>query len=249
MKLRKNLLSKGTIKKVVKQDKITTMQKELDAVNGTRILIFEANTIEELFSIFALVLGVTGLIIFLGLLNGGSIKGIMLLLFGVVIVSYAQYRTPIDKYKESFMKDNELPTIIDTLIAGLDSGITLMNIFNYISKTQNSNSAKLIRECFAKVSSGENFNVALKEASEKSFNHYFIRMAQIIKKADTSTLGLSDQLRELQIDIEEERLNMKMERVNKLDNALFFPILLGYFIPLVLMIVLPFLTQFQKLQM
>lgn len=249
MKLRRNLLSKGTIRKVVKQDTLTNMQKELDSINGTRILIFEAKTIEELFSIFSLIIGATSLIIFLGLLNGGSIKGIILLLFGVIIVSYAQYRMPIDKYKESFMKDNELPAIMDTLIAGIDSGMTLMSIFNYIAKTKNSNSAKLIKECFAKVSSGENLNTALQEISEKSFNHYFIRMTQIIKKSDTSTVGISDQLRELQTDIEEERYNMKMENANKLDNALFFPILLGYFIPLVLMIVLPFLSQFQKLQL
>lgn len=249
MRLRKNLLSYGTINKVVKSDRLEIMQKELNAVGGTKILFFDVKSIEELFSSFALIIGFTLFVIFMAILNKSSLKSVIILLIGIVIVCYAQYRKPIDKYKDSFMKDIELPSAIDTIISGLDSGLPLMYIFNYIKKNKSGNTSNLISECVANVDAGEDFHKALKDISEKSFNSYFIRMALIIKKSDTSTLGLSEQLLELQKDIEEERLNKKNEKVNKLDNALFFPILLGYFIPLVLMIVLPFLAQAKSLQL
>lgn len=249
MNLNKNLFSKGTIKKLIKQDKFEEMQKELDAVNGTRVLIFNAKTVEELFSIFALIFVAVTMLISIAIINKGSMKGAVILVIGIVIVCYVQYRKPIDTYKESFMKDNELPSTLDTLIAGLDAGSPPMATFNYIKRNKRSNTSALIAECVASVNTGVGFNTALKNAAEKSFNHYFIRIAQIIKKSDISTVGLSVQLRELQKDIEEERINVKNERVDKLDNALFFPLLLGYFVPLVIMIVLPFIYQFTSMNL
>lgn len=248
MKLNKNLFSKGTINKVVKEDKMNRIQKELDAVNGVKVLFFEVTTIEELFSAFATSIGIVLFLIFVAILNKSSIKAILCLITGIGILCYAQYRGPIDKYKENFMNDDELPMVLDTIMAGLDAGLPLMNIFTYISKYKKSNTAKLISECVARVNAGNDFNKSLEFVAEKSFNHYFIRMAKIVKKADTSTTGLSTQLRELQKDIEIDRINKKNERVEKLDNALFFPILLGYFVPLVLMIILPLFSQIKNIQ-
>ncbi|WP_279145558.1 MULTISPECIES: type II secretion system F family protein [Clostridium] len=249
MKLHKNLFSRGTINKIVKKDKLEIMQKELDAVGGTKVFVFEVSTVEELFSAFALVIGFAIFMIFAAIINKSSAGAVFVFIIGLVLICYAQYRKPIDNYKESFMKDNELYGTMDTIISGLDAGEPLMYILQYISLHKKGNTAKLISECVARVNTGTDLNVALYDAAEKSFNHYFMRMALIIKKADTSVVGLSDQLRELQKDIEDERHNKKNERVEKIDNGLFFPILIGDFIPLILMIILPFFSEFQKISM
>ncbi len=73
-------------------------------------------------------------------------------------------------------------------------------------------------------------------------------MALIIEKTDRSVINLDKQLEYLQQDMEEERINIKTEHADKLDNALFFPMLIGYFIPLIIMILVPLLRQMTKLQ-
>lgn len=248
MKLKKTFINEDTIKKVITPSKLDIINKEISAVGGVKILIFDvSNAIELLSAFFAIILAIT-VIIICGIFNHASLKAIVMLLVGVLIVSYCQYKKPIDNYKKSFLKDTELPVILETIIQGLNAGLPIENVFRYIKKNKTGNTAKLIAECIDKNDSGMDFNTALKEVADKSLNRYFIRMYKIIKKSDISVLGLSEQLSALQIDIEEDRLNLKEHIASNLDNALYFPILIGYFVPSVAMIFISLLQQTTKMQ-
>lgn len=248
MKIKNPFLKDKIIKKVIKEDKFDKINREMHAIGKLDIFGIEVTSVSELFSFIAIVWGILSVILLLALLNKSNLKALIILLIGTNILLYAKIKDPIDKYKESFLKDNELPAVLETLIQGLQIGMPVYSILLYISNNKKGNTADLINLCVTKVNSGMDINKALREVSEKSLNDYFLRMALIIEKTDRSVMNLDKQLEYLQQDMEEERINIKTEHADKLDNALFFPMLIGYFIPLIIMILVPLLRQMTKLQ-
>jgi len=101
--------------------------------------------------------------------------------------------------------------------------------------------ADIIRDAVNNINAGISVEESLKKSAEKSMNKYFKRAVNILIKTGESPQGLSKQLNDLYEEIEEEKINQKTEKAAILDNSLFFPIFLGYLIPLILMIMLPFI--------
>ena len=243
-------IKKDTIKRTIGNDLFVTIDKELKNVGGTKILyVFFVNSIEELFSVFALVATFLFLLIFYSTISGDSPTRAILISVGIAVLTYVTYRKPIDAYKESFMKDSELPAILNTISDALSVGMPVENILNYIAENKKGHTADLIRFTINNINAGVSVENALKEAAEKSMNTYFKRAANVLIKTSETPEGLAQQIAELYEEIEEEKLNIKTEKAAVLDNTLFIPILIGFIIPLLVIVLLPFVNMGLSLNM
>ncbi|APU87143.1 hypothetical protein [Clostridium botulinum] len=124
------------IKKVIKEDKFDKISREMHAIEKLNIFGIEVTSVSELFSFIAIVWGILSVILLLALLNKSNLKALIILLIGTNILLYAKIKDPIDKYKESFLKDNELPAVLETLIQGLQIGMPVYSILLYISNNK-----------------------------------------------------------------------------------------------------------------
>lgn len=229
------------IKKMIGNDLFEKLDKEIKNIGQIKVLyFFNVTSIEELFSVFMLIASLLLVFMFYEILSGTPIIRMLLIITGVSITTYVTYRKPIDEYKERLMKDNELPTILNTLADGLSVGMPIENIFEYISRNKKGYMVEIIKDALNNINAGISVEESLKKSAEKSMNKYFKRAVNILIKTGESQQGLSKQLNDLYEEIEEEKINQKTEKAAILDNSLFFPIFLGYLIPLVLMIMLPF---------
>jgi tight adherence protein C len=236
-------IKRETIRKTIGDDLFVKLDKELKNVGGTKILyVFPVNSIEELFSAFALIAVFLVVLLFYAVVSGTPLSRVIFLIIGTAILSYVTYKKPIDTYKDNFMKDNELPAILNTIADALSVGMPVENILTYIAENKKGQTADLIRITVNKINAGIPAENALKEAAEKSMNPYFRRAVNILIKTNETPQGLAKQITDLYEEIEEEKLNIKTEKAAVLDNALFFPILIGFIIPLLVMVLLPFVN-------
>lgn len=236
-------IKRETIRKTIGDDLFVKLDKELKNVEGVKILhIFPVNSVEELFSVFALIAAFLVVLLFYAGISGIPLSRVIFLIIAVVILSYVTYRKPIDTYKDNFIKDNELPAVLNTIADALSVEMPVENILTYIAENKKGQTADLIRITVNKINAGISIENALKEAAEKSMNPYFKRAVNILIKTNETSQGLAKQITELYEEIEEEKINKKTERAAVLDNALFFPILIGFIIPLVVIVLLPFVN-------
>ncbi len=136
MKIKNPFLKDKIIKKVIKEDKFDKINREMHAIGKLDIFGIEITSVSELFSFIAIVWGILSIILLLALLNKSNLKALIILLIGTNILLYAKIKDPIDKYKESFLKDNELPAVLETLIQGLQIGMPVYSILLYISNNK-----------------------------------------------------------------------------------------------------------------
>jgi len=122
-----------TIKKMIGSDLFEKLDKEIKNIGQIKMLyFFNVTSIEELFSVFMLIASFLLVFMFYEILSRVPIIRILLVVAGVSIMTYVTYRKPIDEYKERLMKDNELPSILNTLADGLSVGMPVENIFEYM---------------------------------------------------------------------------------------------------------------------
>lgn len=235
-------INEATVRKMIGNDLFDRLDREIKNIGKIKVFyFFNVSSIEELFSAFMLISGFLLAFIFYGILSGIPVIRILLVVTGVVIMTYVTYRKPIDEYKERLMKDNELPAILSTIADGLSVGMPVENILEYISNNKKGYTADIIRNALNSINAGISMEESLKESAQKSMNKYFKRAVNILIKSGESVQGLSKQINDLYEEIEEEKINQKTEKAAILDNSLFFPIFLGYLIPLLIMIILPFI--------
>lgn len=235
------LIKEKTIKKAIGDDLFTRLDKEIKNTGKIRILyFFTVTSIEELFSAFILIAGFSLTLLFYAFLTGVGVSRVLFLIVGIAVMTYVTYRKPIDEYKERLMKDNELPAVLSTIADGLSVGMPVENILMYIAENKKGYMADIIRNAVNNINAGISLEQSLKESAEKSMNKYFKRAVNILIKTNETSQGLSKQITDLYEEIEEEKINKKTEKAAVLDNALFFPILIGFIIPLLIMVLLPF---------
>jgi tight adherence protein C len=242
------LLKEKTIKKVTGDDFFTKTDKEIKAVGKVKVLVFDVTSAEELFTAFSLILGFS-LILFLLLLifNPALIKPFLIIIIGLPIGAYLSYKDPIDKHKKRLMADNELPAILETFVSGLSVGMPVENIMRYIVENKKGYMKEIIQEALQKADAGVPLFVSLEEAAEKSLNKYFKRAVKILAKTSETSEGLAAQLEELLKDMEEDRINKKTEKAAVLDNVIAIPILIGFFVPLLIFTIFPFIVSFSSI--
>lgn len=185
--------------------------------------------------------------LFLLLFYPALFKAFLIVIVGLPIGAYLGYRDPIDKYKKRLMADNELPAILETFVSGLSVGMPVENVMRYIVENKKGYIKEMIQEALQKVDAGIPLFVSLEEAAEKSLNKYFQRAVKILAKTSETSQGLAEQLDELLKEIEEDRINEKSSRASVLDNVMAIPVLLGFFVPLFVFVIFPFIVSFTNI--
>jgi len=239
---RVNFVKKGIAEKVVGENLYSRIDRDLRNVGGARLFIFEVKTAEEFFSAVVVLAGFLLLIIALGIVRGISPVMLIIGAAGFAILIYVNYQKPIDEYKARLMRDSELPAVVNVLVQGLSVEMPVENILQYIAENKTGVMRDIIKDAVDRLNLGVPLEVSLQEAADKSMNKYFQRVVRVLMKSRESPRGLAAQLQDILNDIEEERLNTKMKRATVLDNGLFVVVFLGYFIPLLVMIMIPLLV-------
>jgi len=239
---RVNFVKKGTAEKIAGEKLYRRINRDLENVGGARLFIFEVKTAEEFFSALAVLIGFLLLLIVVGISRGIDAKMLIIGATGFGITIYVNYQKPIDNFKDRLMKDNELPAIVNVLVQGLTVEMPIINIMKYIADNKKGTLRDIIQDAVDRINTGVPLDVSLQEAADKSMNKYFQRVVRILMKSKESPKGLAAQLQDVLTDIEEERLNTKLKRATILDNGLFFVVFIGYFIPLLAMILTPFIS-------
>jgi len=225
---------------------IDKWDKELKAVGGVRILFFKVGDILELFSAAVLIFGILAAVTVIGILNGASIPALSSVLVGAIITFYYYWRQPVDRYKESFLKEDELPAAAEIFINGLEVGMSIENIIGYIVRNRKGVVRDLLYEVQIRLDAGGSLKDALGFAAEKSLNEYFRRFVRIVTGEYGAVTDIRNNLEEFLEEVEERYYNEKIERAAKLDNSLFFPIFLGYFVPILVLFSLPFVLSLKS---
>jgi len=240
--MKASFIKKSTAAKIAGSSTIDRIDRTLQNIGGVRLLFFDVKNAVELFSALAVLGGLMCVILVLGIIRG--VSPVMLIIglgsFGIMI--YVSYQKPIDDFKARLMKDDELPAVVNLLVQGLAVEMPVENILQYIADNKKGVMRDIIKNAIDTINAGVPFETSLEEAAGRSMNRYFQRVARVLVKSKESPRGLAAQLQEILNDIEDERLNAKMSRASMLDNALFFVVFLGYFIPLIVMILVPLVT-------
>ncbi|ABY92031.1 type II secretion system F family protein [Thermoanaerobacter sp. X514] len=238
--MRKIVSEKHLQKLGIRQDMIEKWDKEIKAVGGVKIFFFKAHDVLELFSFGVLILG--GLIVLsvVGTVNGANVFALLSVVTGSIIMFYQYWKKPIDSYRESFYKEEELPAAIEIFINGLEVGMNKENIISYIVRTREGVVRDLLHEAQVRLDTGSSLKDALTYAASKSLNDHFKRFVKIITGEFASEQDIKENLEELLDEVREINYNKKTESASVLDNSLFFPIFLGYFIPILIIFALPF---------
>lgn len=242
------LLKEKTIKKITGEDLFARIDKEIKAVGKINMLFISVTSAAELFSVFSLVLGFLLILFLLFLiLEPALLKPFLVLMIGLPFIMYLSYRDTVNKYKKRLMADNELPVILETFVSGLSVGMPVENIMRYIVENKKGYMKEIIQEALQKADAGIPLSISLEEAAEKSLNKYFQRAVKILIKTSETSQGLAEQLEELLRDIEEDRINEKTAKASVLDNVIAIPVLIGFFIPLIIFVVFPFIISFSNI--
>lgn len=235
-------ISEEKIKRVVGRSFFERLDKEIKAIGKMKVFVFEIESAEEFFSAFAMIIGLSLVLVAFGLMvNPQLVKVFSIFTAGMVTITYLKFSEYVSRYKKRLMQDNELPTVLNTIAQGLEVGMPVENVMRYIAENKKGVMRDIISEALNKTNAGIPLEKSLEEAAQKSLNKYFVRAVRILGKADETPVGLSAQLYDLLDEIEEERTNRKTARASSLDNMMTFPILIGYFIPLLIMVILPFI--------
>ncbi|KHO63223.1 type II secretion protein F [Thermoanaerobacter sp. YS13] len=242
------LLQEKTIKKMTGEDLFSRIDREIKAVGKIKILFMNITSAAELFSFFSLILGFSlFLLLTLFILNSALFKPALALTVGLNFIMYLSYRDTVNRYKKRLMADNELPAILETFVSGLSVGMPVENIMRYIVENKKGYMKEIIQEALYKADAGMALSLSLEEAAEKSLSKYFQRAVKILIKTSETSQGLAEQLEELLRDIEEDRINEKTAKASVLDNVIAIPVLIGFFIPLIVFVVFPFIVSFSNI--
>jgi tight adherence protein C len=240
--MKAQFVKQSTAEKIAGKSIIDKIDRTLQNTGGARLFIFDAKNAAELFSAVLVLSALMALILVLGLMRGISPTILFIGLAGFGITLYVGYQKPIDEFKQRLMKDNELPTVVNLLVQGLSIEMPVENILQYIADNKQGAMRDIIKVAIDNINLGIPLEQSLQDAAERSMNKYFQRVTRILAKSKESSKGLAVQLQDVLSDMEEERLNTKLSHVNMLDNSLFFVVFLGYFLPLIVMILIPMIT-------
>lgn len=242
----KVLLTRNTVEKFTGKTFLERLDKELEAIGGVKLFgAVQVNDSLEYISVFVLVVGVLIGLGIVSLIQGQNPKIIILISVGAVFLMAGQYANSVKSYRQIIMLDNELPAVIETLAIGINAGKSLDSTLRYIVQNKKGLVRDLLAEAVLMIDGGEKIEEALKFAAGKSLTRRFDQIVRLVLESKNSTTKLKELLIEQAEEIQEEKLNQKLERAAKLETKLFFPIFVGYFIPVLVLVAYPVLADFK----
>jgi tight adherence protein C len=218
-------------------------ERELRAIGGINLFGLRIENVGELATV---ALG-AGALFFLVLVVGAVAGGISplaaaLLLGGLGSLFYTSWRRPIEEYKDSFLRDGELPAALEMFIGGLEAGMSVESTLWHISRHLKGVVGRLFGEAQNDIDYGMSVNDALAKAAEKSLSIYFQRFMSLVQAGREMGGGDTQHyLKRLLEEINDVKGNERIESAGRINNILFFPIFLGYFLPTLILFSLPFI--------
>jgi len=223
--------------------------RELQAVGGVKVFFLTINSVAELFSVALLFAAGAAAVAAIGVALGTfSAMNFSLIAVGLAVMFYLGWRNPIVAHKERYMQDDELPVAVEMCLAGLEAGISIENIVTQSAKNLDGAMGRSLAKVLDDLDAGKPLKDALLEAAENSLNSHYKRFALILTQGrETGSGAVKQYLEEFLDEIEEIRQNRRIERAATLDTKLFFPIFIGYFLPILILFSLPFLLSIRDL--
>jgi len=202
-----------------------------------------------LFSVALLLTVIAIIVAGLGALTGGlSLVNFAFLAVGLSVMFYTGWRKPIENHKEMFTKDDQLPVVVEMFITGFEVGLSAEHIIANAIKSLKGVMERSFINVQNRLDSGVSFKDALTDAADQSFCIYYKRFAAlIIQNREAGDTDTKRYLEEFLSELEENKTNKRIERAGRLDNKLFFPIFLGYFLPILVIFSLPFILSLRGL--
>ncbi len=218
-------------------------ERELSAVQGILLFGFRIDNVGELAT---LALGAAALVFLIGavgvVFGGVSLLAAVFLLGGLAILFYTSWRQPINEYKHRFLRDEELPAALEMVLGGLEAGVSVENTFLHIARNLKGVVGRLFVGVQEDIDAGKSISDALTVAAEKSLNVYFERFVAVVVAGREMGGGDTQYyLKQLLEEIEDVRSNERIESAGSINNTLFFPIFIGYFLPILVLFSLPFI--------
>lgn len=239
-------LKRKTVELLVSNTFIDRLDNEIKAIGGMKLIgLLKINDALEYLSQLVMVFGIMLFLSILLFVQGYTLKIIFLILCGPIILMLGQYKKNVQTYKQSIMHDNELPAVIETLAIGVNAGKTLEGTIRYIVANKSGVVRDLLAEAILRVDGGEKLEHALQYIANKSLTRRFDQIVRLLMESKNSTTKLKELLMEQADEIQEDKMNLKLEKAAKLETKLFFPIFLGYFIPVLVMLTYPVLANFK----
>jgi len=220
-----------------------SLERELRAVGGVVLFGLRVNGVDELATIALGGFAVSLLAVAVGAVFGGvNPLASVLLLGGLGTLFYISWRRPIEEYKSAFLRDGELPAAMEVIVGGLEAGMNVESMFPYLAKYFKGVVGRLFVGVQDDIDAGKSMSEALKTAAERSLNPYFQRfVALVVAGREMGGGDTQHYLKQLLEEVEDVRTNERIEAAGRINNTLFFPIFLGYFLPILVLFSLPFI--------
>ncbi|SHJ43791.1 type II secretion system F family protein [Desulfofundulus thermosubterraneus] len=241
----RRLVERKTAVRVLGSARLAQIEKELRAVGGVRFFGLEARDALEYVSLWFVVLGLSFAAGLVGAALGAGLKGFLPGVFAAILLR-SRYRQAVEGRRKAVMSEAELPSVLETLASAVGTGITLEGAIRHVVSTRKGVVRDLLDEALAHRDAGEQLELALSYAAEKSLHPSFRAISRSVEAGRKTAAGLAEILEKAAHDIWEEKKIEARERAGKLPNKLFLPVMICYFIPAAVILSLPFVMSFLK---
>jgi tight adherence protein C len=244
-------LSMQLTNKYVKKDIISRIDRGIKTVGGVdidipgttggiKMLFFTARNVYEYFAALVTYAMFTLVVLLYGMIAGASPAGPLLIGFALVLFAVQRYRKPLKEFKARF--EAALPAFIDTMVQGLAIDMPVEQVIEYITRTDNSIIAPFVRDIYNNLMSGMSLERALEEVAEKTLSPDFERIARLLSFRSETTAEMVRGLEQIRDTIETRLETQILAKANNMENAVILPIMAGYVLPYLVVILYPLLT-------
>lgn len=208
--------------------------------NGIKMLIFNVQDVYDMISVTVTVSVLLLFLIAFTVITGGNVANVGIIAIGIFAMMLSRYTKPLGIFKERFEK--ELPGVLDVMIQGLSVGLPVETVIEYTANTKDSIVTPFLEEISYRLKAGESLPKALNAVAEKTLSEDFKRAARILSLREESTIDIAKNLEALANAIEDRIENNILSKAQNAENVFFFPIVAGYVIPYIILVVYPLLA-------
>lgn len=208
--------------------------------NGIRMLVFHVQDVYDMIAAVATVSVLLILLFAFTVITGGKPANVAVIAIGLLAIMISRYTKPLGIFKETF--ERELPGVLDVMVQGLSVGLPVETVIEYTAKTKESIVSPFLEEISYRIKAGESLEKALSIVAEKTLSEDFKRAARVLSLRSETTADIAKTLEELSKNIEDRIENNILSKAQNAENVYFFPIVAGYVLPYIVLVVYPLIV-------
>jgi tight adherence protein C len=241
--------------KYVDKDVLATMDRTIktvggvdiaipDTTGGIRLLGFTARNVYEYIAALLTYSAAAVLLMVYGIISGAGLIGPVMMTVAVMAYTIGRYRSAVSEYKSKF--ESQLPAVIDSMIQGLSIEMPVEQVISYIADTKSGVVTPFLKELRDMLFTGSSLESALAEVSAKTLSPDFERVARILSFRSETTAEMIHGLEQIRDNMETRLETQIMAKANNMENTMILPIMAGYVLPYLVIILYPLLTDLLK---